>query len=1221
MLERLKALLSKTKSGNDESLSWFHLSAEDRTASPLLHEFADSKIRHWLTHSGYSELLSRLELAHEEAAGVLYQALPIRIYVYDLDSTWGVFEFQRAFDGQRPDNSVIEAATICKNDKKLGYFLYSLAPLPTIPSLSDQFPALESYCVVDDWQRLLEYTESHDVAYGILWLRKLYGEATIALTKILAREQQLDRDFAEAMTYLNDSTLHEWLDRLKAQLAGREGADVFTEIIDGYIEMSTKGEERKQSLRENRLIAALFALHSPIFYSISLESFKELCLSSFERLQISDNDIEQCNDFFNYVTKHNPEEAKELAQMCYYAAKAAGGKELIAYAGGNIAVALAPSDKPEDLRLAVQHLKESRSLFSSLDPHHSALGAIEINLKRFTGRLAKVGQSYEPVQRESQPEAALKTYNEKIRARDFAGARQSLDVALEKVDRSDPLWMDLNALAGQTFLGEGRIDEAYKRLYRLQNAIAEGGSSSHRGYYEAFHAALLLRSGDTKGTIEIAADAINRLAHICPLEVLAILTISLSAAYTESGDPDAAIALIKKYEYAFESRENRLFLRANLAFAHLSKGEYEEVVSISEDLLHMFDVTSDPSLKFDICQHFAEAKLRLYQKEKGDFESTLAAFDQAEQYVGAVNSTKLSLFYRGKAELLELQGRLVGERRGMFEQAFAAAEKAFHEVARLTDDINDRNRLLDGLNRKVFTFPTYLRLFDIYAEEKEWLKLYSFCQRFKATFLIEAYFSNSENMVAKKGAKWMAGLANANNKDALDGLYMMSLLLQAGGPGKLREFLRGYMIEKGMVEGSQTVLPVSVEHLEPEMTFISMENLERAQEIRQAMTFDFLNSQLSDAVAVVEFFPYEEGDSIGALVIQKGQEPRFAGKFERPEGLDLDTLFEHEQIDATRLALNSAAFQTAFAQLGSQILSQLGKDIEELVFCPTSWMTNLPLHALTVDGVKCIADLYQCIYNASATMYALSATRTRARNKGGFAIIDPRSEMVYAHEEAAILSGNSTIKFNSIVREPLTWDQLKDAAEDAYWIHVSAHGYQDSRFLGLFSGLETGPRIEDVEGPENLTALSAFLEYFPDLGTSVVVLSSCYAGEVSSLADEPVGVPTALLTGGAKAVVAPMWKVDEFSTVVFMEHFYERLKDVKTVAEALRRAQIALRNLTTSELLEKLDAILAKPVSSKRKIESYREFLVRNFTASDFPYSHPYYWSAFSLIGCNVKLA
>ncbi|HKY55517.1 MAG TPA: CHAT domain-containing protein, partial [Anaerolineales bacterium] len=1073
---------------------------------------------------------------------------------------------------------------------------------------------------LDDWGRLLDYSKSHDVAYGIYWLRKLYGEATITLTQILARERQLDRDFAEAMTYLNDSTLHEWLDRLKAQLAGREGADVFAEIIDGYIEMSTKGQERKQSLRENRLIAALFALHSPIFYSINVESFKELCLSSFERLQISDNDIEQCNDFFNYITKHKPEEAKELAQMCYYAAKAAGGKELIAYAGGNMAVALAPSDKPEDLRLALQHLKESRSLFLLLDPQHTALGAIEINLKRFTGRLAKVGQSYEPVQRESRPEEALKTYNEKIRVRDFAGARQSLDVALEEVDRNDSLWMDLNALAGQTLLGEGRIDDAYKRLYRLQNAIAEG-SSSNRGYYEAFHAALLLRSGDTKGTIEIAADAIKRLAHICPLDVLSILTVTLSAAYTESGDPDAAIALIKKYEYAFESRENRLFLRANLAFARLIKGEYEEVVSISEDLLDMFDLTSDPSLKFDVCHHFAEAKLRLYQKEKGDFESTLAAFDQAEQYVEAVNSTKLSLFYRDKAELLELQGRLTGERRGMFEQGFAAAEKAFHEVARLTDDINDRNRLMDGLKRKVFTFPTYLRLFDIYAEEKEWLKLYSFCQRFKATFLIEAFFSNSENMVAKKGAKWMAGLANADNKDALDGLYMMSVLIKTGGPGKLREFLRGYMIEKGMVEGSQTVLPVSVEHLEPEMAFISMENLERAQEVSQAMTFEFLNSQLSDAVAVVEFFPYEEGDSIGALIIQKGQELRFAGKFEKPKGLDLGTLFEHEQIDATRLASNTAAFKTAFAQLGSQIGSQLGKGIKELVFCPTSWMTNLPLHALTFDGDKCIADLYRCIYNASATMYALSATRTRARNNSGFAIIDPRSEMVYAHEEAAILSSNSTIKFKSIVRGPLTWDQLKDAAKDAYWIHVSAHGYQDSRFLGLFSGLETGPRTEDMEGLENLSALSAFLEYFPDLGTSVVVLSSCYAGEVSSLADEPVGVPTALLTGGAKAVIAPMWKVDEFSTVVFMEHFYERLKEVKTVAEAIHRAQIALRNLTTSVLLQKLDAILAKPVSSKRKIESYRDFLAKNFAASDFPYSDPYYWSAFSLIGCNVKLA
>jgi CHAT domain-containing protein/tetratricopeptide (TPR) repeat protein len=779
--------------------------------------------------------------------------------------------------------------------------------------------------------------------------------------------------------------------------------------------------------------------------------------------------------------------------------------------------------------------------------------------------------------------------------------------------------MDLNALAGQTLLGEDRIDGAYKRLYRLQNAIAEG-SASNSGHYEAFHAALLLRSGDTKGVIRVAADAMNRLAHVCPLEVLSILTITLSAAYTENGDPDAAIALIKKYEYAVQSRENRLFLGANLAFAHLAKGEYEEVVSVSETLLDRLDETNDPSLKFDIAHHLAKARLRLYQKEKGNFEKTLTDFDQAEQYLDAVNTTKRSLFYSDKAELMEIQGRVVGERSVIFEQGFAATEKAFHEVARLTDDINDRERLINGLSRKVLTFPTYLRLFDIYAGEAEWLKLYSFCQRFKATFLIEAFFSNSENMVAKKGAKWMAGLINADRKDAVDRLYMVSLLIKAGGPGKLREFLRGYMIEKGLVEGSKTVLPVSVEHLEPEMAFISVENLQRGQEVRQAMTFDFLSSQLDDAAAVVEFFPFEEGEAIGALVIQKGQEPRFAGKFEKPNQLRLDTLFEHEQIESSRLTSNTATFRAALGDVGSKIVAQLGKGVTELVFCPTSWMTNLPLHALTIDGEKCIAELYRCIYNASATMYALSVTRTRAKGKSAFAIIDPRSEMFYANEEAAILSGTSTINFNSIVRGPLSWNQLKDSASDAYWIHVSAHGYKDSRMLGLRSGLETGPRTEDTESIEDLSALSAFVDYFPDLGTSVVVLSSCYAGEVSSLADEPVGVPTALLIGGAKAVVAPMWKVDEFSTVVFMEHFYERLQEAKTVGEAINDAQISLRNSTTSELIQKLDAILAKSVSAKVKIESYRDFLAKNFASRDFPYSDPYYWAAFSLIGSDVKL-
>ena len=90
--------------------------------------------------------------------------------------------------------------------------------------------------------------------------------------------------------------------------------------------MSLKTLGPKKPLRENPLTQALFAVHSPIFHSISIESFKELCLSSFARLNIADSDIELYNDFFNYVAKHEPEAAYELAQISYWAAKGNRGK-------------------------------------------------------------------------------------------------------------------------------------------------------------------------------------------------------------------------------------------------------------------------------------------------------------------------------------------------------------------------------------------------------------------------------------------------------------------------------------------------------------------------------------------------------------------------------------------------------------------------------------------------------------------------------------------------------------------------------------------------------------------------------------------------------------------------------------------------------------------------------------------------------------------------------
>ncbi len=94
----------------------------------------------------------------------------------------------------------------------------------------------------------------------------------------------------------------------------------------------------------------------------------------------------------------------------------------------------------------------------------------------------------------------------------------------------------------------------------------------------------------------------------------------------------------------------------------------------------------------------------------------------------------------------------------------------------------------------------------------------------------------------------------------------------------------------------------------------------------------------------------------------------------------------------------------------------------------------------------------------------------------------------------------------------------------------------------------------------------------------LVVLSACQTGVGGILGngEEVLGLGYQIQQAGARATIASLWRVDDLATHVFMDHFYNELRDGKTKIEALRQAQNSLIN-------------------------------------SEF--EHPYYWAPFILIG------
>jgi len=162
-------------------------------------------------------------------------------------------------------------------------------------------------------------------------------------------------------------------------------------------------------------------------------------------------------------------------------------------------------------------------------------------------------------------------------------------------------------------------------------------------------------------------------------------------------------------------------------------------------------------------------------------------------------------------------------------------------------------------------------------------------------------------------------------------------------------------------------------------------------------------------------------------------------------------------------------------------------------------------------------------------------------------------------------------------------------------LHFSCHGTFDPQ-APLASALHLAP-------DEALTALDV-LEHL-HLCCDLVILSACESG-LSRVrrGDELIGLMRAFMHAGAPALVSTLWRVDERSTLILMERFYREIQAGMSLAQALKRAQLHLKNLTRQEALAILTHLPNDCVGTSLAEEDEERI-----------FADPYYWAPFVLVG------
>ncbi|MGL5081852.1 MAG: CHAT domain-containing protein [Microcoleaceae cyanobacterium] len=248
--------------------------------------------------------------------------------------------------------------------------------------------------------------------------------------------------------------------------------------------------------------------------------------------------------------------------------------------------------------------------------------------------------------------------------------------------------------------------------------------------------------------------------------------------------------------------------------------------------------------------------------------------------------------------------------------------------------------------------------------------------------------------------------------------------------------------------------------------------------------------------------------------------------------------------------------------------------IQTLVFILDGKMRSIPVASL-YDGENYLVEKYGVAIAPGLQLTDLSSAQNKQKINvlgGGLSVGRQGFPPLPAVEEELEQIRRQVGRTKTLLNETFTELQVNSAiAQNPYTIiHLATHGEFSSNAENTFV-LTWDERINIEELRRLLSADSKQINPI-----ELIILSACQTASGDNRAG--LGLAGMAVRAGARSTIASLWSVDDQSTALLMSNFYQELNKVGTTkSEALRYAQ--------QQLLQE------------------KEF------------SHPYFWSAFVLVG------
>ncbi|NEP59056.1 MAG: CHAT domain-containing protein, partial [Symploca sp. SIO2G7] len=272
-----------------------------------------------------------------------------------------------------------------------------------------------------------------------------------------------------------------------------------------------------------------------------------------------------------------------------------------------------------------------------------------------------------------------------------------------------------------------------------------------------------------------------------------------------------------------------------------------------------------------------------------------------------------------------------------------------------------------------------------------------------------------------------------------------------------------------------------------------------------------------------------------------------------------------------------------------------GQQIQNLVFILDQGLRSLPIAALH-DGTGFLVEKYSV-----GLMPTLSLTNTSSVNIKHVEVLAMGAEKFTDRNPLpAVPVELDTITDalwpgESFLNQEFTYKQLKDIRSNKPYgiIHLATH----SDFL---PGKPGNSYIQLWDAKLTLDSLRELGWSNP--AVELVVLSACRTALGDHEAE--LGFAGLAVLAGAKSALASLWYVSDAGTLGLMRSFYEQLHTAPIKTQALRQAQLAMINqevrIEGHKLVSKSGSLSLPPQLEK---------------SENIELSHPFYWSAFTMIG------